>query len=85
MGLIIYFLTLSRGPDSEGEWREHHREDLLSSHSLDPEQVGTANGKYLDWMRPSPYVPGTVFVYLLLFTLKNTQTCTKALKYIYLE
>lgn len=29
----------SRGSDSEGEWREHHWEDLLPSHSLDPEQV----------------------------------------------
>ncbi len=37
--LLIYSLILSRGPDSEGEWREHHWEDLLASHSLDPEQV----------------------------------------------
>ena len=33
--------TVSRGPDSEGERGEHHREDLLASHSLDPEQVNT--------------------------------------------
>lgn len=38
-GLLIYSLILSRGPDSEGERREHHWEDLLASHSLDPEQV----------------------------------------------
>lgn len=37
--LIIYYLILSRGSDSEGEWGEHHWEDLLASHSLDPEQV----------------------------------------------
>ena len=36
---ISISLILSRGPDSEGEWREHHWEDILASHSLDPEQV----------------------------------------------
>lgn len=30
-----------RGPDREGERREHHREDVLTGHSLDPEQVGS--------------------------------------------
>lgn len=29
----------SRGSDSEGEWREHHWEDLLPSDRFDPEQV----------------------------------------------
>lgn len=29
----------SRGSDREGEWREHHWEDLLPGDSLDPEQV----------------------------------------------
>ena len=38
---IIMELTLlvPRGPDRQGEWREHHREDILPGHSPDPEQV----------------------------------------------
>lgn len=36
---LVCALWPSRGSDSEGEWREHHWEDLLPSDSLDPEQV----------------------------------------------
>ncbi len=37
--IYFFFLIVSRGPDSEGEWREHYWEDILAGHSLDSEQV----------------------------------------------
>lgn len=40
---IIPFIR-SRGSACEGERRKHHREDLLPSHSSDPEQVGQQPG-----------------------------------------
>lgn len=39
LSFFYSFSFLPRGSDSEGEWREHHWENILSSHSLDPEQV----------------------------------------------
>lgn len=42
-------LIPSRGSYREGERREHHWEDLLASHSLDPEQVKTARRHIFLW------------------------------------